>query len=83
MNFKIDLGKIVKVVLVPETSTHTSEVTVVSVDDNMVDKVTSTMIVNLYNAMLTLTLWEGEAYKEIGSWTNEDVIKRIKELLVP
>lgn len=30
---------------------------------------------------ITLVLWEGDAYKDIGQWTDSDVETRIKELI--
>lgn len=31
--------------------------------------------------MRTLTLWEGEAYDEIGQWKDQDVIERVTALV--
>lgn len=72
---------IAKEVIVQKEIKHTlSQVTLINVEDNG-----STVIAHFKRNELCvlkpLVLWEGEAYIEIGNWTDEDVENRIKELL--
>lgn len=33
------------------------------------------------NRTISIILWDGDAYKNIGQWTDTDVVNRLKELL--
>lgn len=37
--------------------------------------------VSLQGSIRRLSLWEGDAYDQIGQWTDDDVVTRIKEIL--
>lgn len=77
MSFKVDLNKENIVEVKPAETTTFSSLTV----SKMVDYPTRKQVI-VYVKELTdpILLWEGEAYDNIGEWTNADVEERLKEL---
>ena len=65
-----------RVITIPEKKKTINSITVLSMtDEPNIKKVSiKTLEIGL------ITLWEGEAYDEIGQWTDQDVIDRIKEI---
>jgi hypothetical protein len=67
----------------------TREEVVLETDKISIDSITDTGLavtarVSFFNAggySRELTLWEGQAYVDIGNWTDADVDLRLKELL--
>lgn len=69
-----------EVIVQREIKVELTEVTLTSVEDNG-SSVIAHFKRNELCVLKPLVLWEGEAYIEIGNWTDEDVENRIKELL--
>jgi hypothetical protein len=69
-----------EVIVQREIKVELTEVTLLSVEDNG-SSVIAHFKRNDLCVLKPLVLWEGEAYIEIGNWTDEDVENRIKELL--
>ena len=46
----------------------------------LIDMVDHKKVIALTKELITITLWEGEAYDSIGQWTDKDVSDRIKSL---
>lgn len=58
-----------------------SSVEVLSVADNLVDRVIATVRIPESQDIRKLLLWEGDAYTNIGDWTQEQAEDKIKELI--
>ena len=76
----------IKIITQPEISIIVNNYTNAIITDNPIDKI----ITAKFNLIAEnkqeydypqLTLWQNEEYDTIGNWTNEDVNKRIEELL--
>jgi hypothetical protein len=46
----------------------------------LIDMIDHKKVIALTKELITITLWEGEAYDSIGQWTDKDVADRIKSL---
>jgi hypothetical protein len=66
-----------KVILKPKKTKLVSEIKIVSMTDF---PLTKKVIVNTIE-LGRITLWEGDAYDEIGQWTDSDVNARILEIV--
>jgi len=64
---------------VPAQIVEASELTIITISDNTVDNVTAVVNIDGYN--LVLILWEGQAYINIGNWTQGQANARILELI--
>lgn len=74
---KIDLNKPKEVTIVEKKVETITSITI----DRLVD-LPSQKIVRCFISELRepLILWEGDAYDQIGQWTDKMVVKRIQEL---
>jgi hypothetical protein len=71
-----------QVVVTPEVPAQTveaNEISIITISDNTVDAVTA--VVNVMGHDKVLTLWEGQAYIDIGNWTQDQANARILELI--
>ena len=64
---------------VPAQIVEASELTIITISYNTVDNVTAVVNIDGYN--LVLILWEGQAYINIGNWTQGQANARILELI--
>ena len=74
----IELGKEVLLKEIPAIQIKATSIEVTSMVD---DPTTKTVTVNTNSILGTVVLWDGAAYDAIGEWTNEDVKKRLIELI--
>lgn len=74
---KIELTKPKTIILVEEQKQILETITVKRMADLPIEKKVIVFIEEMHGPIL---LWEGEAYDNIGEWTNSDVINRLKEL---
>jgi hypothetical protein len=80
MILPINPPKVVVVVAAkPAETIEANELSIVTISDNTVDAVTA--VVNVMGHDKVLTLWEGEAYINIGNWTQEQANAKILELV--
>jgi hypothetical protein len=71
-----------EVVIVAAKSAETieaNELSIITISDNTIDSVTAVVNVQGYNKVLIL--WEGQAYINIGNWTQDQANARILELV--
>ena len=64
---------------IPPVTQESSEVDVVTINDNTVDAVIA--LVKINGLEQVLTLWQGPAYIAIGNWTQAQANARILELI--
>lgn len=72
----IKLPNTTKVVRQPEVSVNINELTLLSTNDNPINKLVSAHIKEIG----TIVLWSGEDYNKIGQWTDNDVKERLLSL---
>jgi hypothetical protein len=58
-----------------------SKVEVFSITDESAAKRVSAVVSIESEGTRTLTLWEGDAYDEVGQWTDADAAARVLELI--
>ena len=73
---KIILETPKEIVIVPERRTTISEIELLEIIDNPKEKTVTAMS----NELGVTILWFGIDYINIGQWTDDDVIERIKEI---
>ena len=78
---EIQLSEEKTIVLVTEQNVKTSNITVLNVTDYGDSVVANVSLQPMQGAVKNLVLWEGDAYTNIGQWTDEDVTARILELI--
>jgi len=64
---------------VPPVTQESSEVDVITINDNTVDAVIA--LVKINELQQVLVLWQGQAYIDIGDWTQAQADARILELI--
>jgi len=74
---KVDLNKEKSIIIVPEQTRMVSSLTVERVVDLPKEK---TIFAFLNEVNQRVDLWVGDEYDQIGQWTDDDVIKKIKEI---
>lgn len=74
---QVELDAEVNYVIRPAETRQVSHITI----DRMVDFPSRRTVSVFTHQVGELVLWEGDAYDEIGQWTDTDVMNRIKELL--
>lgn len=62
-----------------EVLDNVSEVDIVTISDDTVSKVTA--VINIRGVSKVYVLWEGQAYIDIGDWTQAEANARILELI--
>lgn len=67
------------IVVQEEIKKNITSIKVIQLTDTL-DSVIATIALDSERPM-NLILWEGEGYAEIGQWTDEDVKKRIIEMI--
>lgn len=71
-----------KIILIKEVSCMADTIKVNHVIDNgSIVEAEITFSLGEQSQVQTWTLWDGEDYINIGQWTDEDVKKRLEELL--
>jgi len=75
---EVDLGQEVNVVTRPVETRTVETVTI----ERMVDIPADKRVLVYTNEIGELVLWEGADYDAIGQWTDQDVINRVKALLI-
>jgi hypothetical protein len=79
---KIKLNTPKKIVLIKEVSVQADTVTVNhTIDNGSSVEAEITFSLGEQSQVQTWTLWDGQDYINIGQWTDEDVIKRLNELI--
>lgn len=70
------------ITVVPSQVVTTNKITINHVTDDG-EKVTAliTPFEDGISRRCYITIWDGDAYKNIGQWTDTDVVNRLKELL--
>jgi hypothetical protein len=72
----VTLPNTTKVVRQPEVSVNINELTLLSINDNPINK-----LVSAYTKEIgTIVLWSGEDYDKIGQWTDNDVKEKLLSL---
>jgi hypothetical protein len=72
----ITLPNTTKVVRQPEVSVNINVLTLLSINDNPINKLVSAHTKEIG----TIVLWSGEDYDKIGQWTDNDVKERLLSL---
>jgi len=62
-----------------EVINDVSEIDIITISDNTVSAVTA--VINIKGVDKAYVLWEGQAYIDIGNWTQEQANTRILELI--
>jgi len=67
---------------IPEISENISEMKILEMIDNPVDKKVIVRLKGVGNFRFNkyVTLWEGAEYDAIGQWTDTDVANKVKEI---
>jgi hypothetical protein len=73
---KITLDTPKDIVIVPQYTQQFSEIEI----EEMIDRPSEKRVRVRLRNLSEVTLWEGSDYDEIGQWTDQDVIDRIKEI---
>jgi hypothetical protein len=55
---------------------------IASITDKPGDRIVTAEVAVESVGPLTLTLWEGDAYTEIGQWTDSDAQERVEQLII-
>ena len=64
---------------IPPVTEESDSVDVITINDDTVNSVIA--LISIKNIERTLVLWEGQAYIDIGNWTQEQANARILELI--
>ncbi len=71
--------EVVIVAATPAETIEANELSIITISDNTVDSVVA--VVNVMGYDKVLVLWEGQAYINIGNWTQDQANARILELV--
>lgn len=81
MSVQITLPQEKTIVLQPQRAVTPTTVNVYSVTDNLTNAITASIDFGISNSNKQITLWTGNEYVAIGQWTDDDVDKKVLELI--